>query len=217
MASASDLDATARLRGTLEMAPYVVNVLQGSILALDGVDSEPYSQPGDDYLLRGKDVDTRSTVLSRLIERGEVRGSKVHLVLLNARKDESVVTLASAITFFNTYERSGVLIEKVSTNGNGRGFYKVEALKKIVAGLGIRPSTKKPAKGDYVDAIRRFHSDNLKAIEEDRQARRDNVTIEEEEGLELSPSLPGGGRVEIVEVSRPEDEGIVLVDFEPEE
>lgn len=167
-------EATKRLKNTLLVTQYVVNEIEGSIASLDLEDAEPYSQGGDDILVSTNlPVSDSETPLARLVARGELQVGETSITMRNTRKDKKLITLDEAIRAWVNFQTDGVIIEKVSANGNSRGFYKMEALKDIVTMLGIEVPPKERKEG-YVMAIRAWHSLHRAAIEE---VRLENSTL----------------------------------------
>ena len=172
-------EGTDRLKSRIGDAPYVINVVEGSITALQHDSAIPYLYEGDESLVISTAEEGGRTSLIEQLKRDELVSTGVQLSLTNARKDTYHVTLQEAIRFFNSYENAGVDINKVSTNGNSRGFYRVEALKVISRGLGLRLPTE-VTKGDYVEAIQLFHTTYEKEIAADKEASRLQITLREE-------------------------------------
>jgi hypothetical protein len=171
--------ATDRLKLRMEDAPYVVNVIDGSVTALDHSRAMSYLYEGDESLvIHTSDRESRISVIEQ-IRRDELASTGVQLELSNARKDTHHVTLAEAIRHFNSFQGVGVDINKVSVNGNSRGFYRVEILKQIAKGCGL--STRSDAgKGDYSEVIQLFYTTYEKEIAEDKERHRVQITLEEE-------------------------------------
>lgn len=166
------------LKSIIDVSPYVVDVLEGSVAALSHESAMAEDERGTDLLVTRLAQDRREGTAFSQLKREGLATTILRLSLANAKKDELHVTTEEAVHFFNSYEISGVDINKVSTGGNSRGFYRVEALKAIIKGLGLRVES--PTKGAYVEAIHTWHTQNQEAIRRDREKSRVKVTLEEE-------------------------------------
>lgn len=172
-----DEEGSRQLKRSIDASPYVINILEGSIASLTHV-AMIEEQEGTDILVVRMTQDRREgSVISQLLREG-LSSTTTPLILANSKKDKLHVTLSDAVRFFNSYEIVGVDINKVSTGGNSRGFYRVEALKVIAKGLGLK--VEGTAKGAFVDAVHSWHTQNEEIIKKDREETRSRVTLREE-------------------------------------